>query len=155
MKIALTILVIVLAVLACGCTSTAPATPAAEPAAVTPAVTPAAPAATPDLVGTWSGSSYGHINAKGWVDAGAPSFEITDQRGLAFTGTKQYTDLDGVTRTEAFSGVITKHGEIFIAEKDTGVIIGDLVGPDTMELAYIDDGDKAKALVYILERQKN
>ncbi len=147
MKIALTILVIVLAALTCGCTSTAPS---AAPVATTMT---AADAACPDLVGLWTGTSTGHINTKGWVDAGTPSFDITDQRGLAFTGTKQYTDLDGVTRTEEFSGVITKHGGIYIAEKETGVIIGDLTGADTMELVYIDDGNKAKAFIYLLERK--
>jgi len=149
MKIALTIMVLVLAVLACGCTTSAPA--------AAPAATPVATADTnaPDLVGLWTGTSIGHVNAKGWVDSGAPSLDITDQRGLAFTGTKQYTDLAGVSKTEEFSGVITRHGEIFIGEKESGVLIGDLIGPDTMELAYIDDGDNAKAFLYTLERQKN
>ena len=150
MKIALTIIVIVLFVLSSGCTTPAPATPA-----LSPGTTPAAPSTVPDLVGTWSGTSVGHVNAKGWVDAGSPSFDISDQKGLAFTGTKTYATLDGTKKTENISGVITRKGEIYIAELESGIIMGDLVGPDTMELVYVEDGTNAKAFLYTLTRQKS
>jgi len=146
MKIILAILVVMIAVFACGCTTTAPQ-------AAAPAVTPAGTTATPDLVGVWSGVTTGHINAKGYRDAGAPVYNITTQKGNAFAGFKDYPDMNGVMLHEEFSGVINKHGEIFIAETEAGVTIGDLVDSGTMELSYIEDGDAAKAFLITLTRQ--
>jgi hypothetical protein len=148
MKTILAILIVVTAVLATGCTTTTTGPVLVETSA------PAADLATaPDLVGTWAGTSVGHVNAKGWVDAGSPSFEITDQRDLAFTGIKTYATLDGTKKTENISGVITRKGEIYIAELESGIVMGDLVGPDTMELVYVEDGTNAKAFLYTLNRQ--
>lgn len=152
MKTALTLLVIVIAVLACGCTSQAPtAAPAATPYAT---LAPAVNTATPDLVGSWTGTTVGH-NSRGFVTAGKPTFNITMQKGFAFVGNKDYADLAGVIHHEEFSGVINKQGEIYIAEKEAGMIVGDLIGPDSMELVYIEDGDEAMAYITILNRQKS
>ncbi|MCK9580394.1 MAG: hypothetical protein M0Q92_08075 [Methanoregula sp.] len=148
MKTIVIILLIAISVLACGCTSTAPATVAPVTTATV------SDTGTPDLVGLWTGTTTGHINAKGFRDAGSPEFNITEQKGIAFTGYKEYPDMDGKMYYEEFSGVINKRGEIFIAEKEYGVIIGDLIGPDTLELSYVEDGDDAKAFIILLNRQK-
>ena len=147
MKKILVILILAFAVLATGCTTTT-----TGPVSVQAAATAAELTESPDLCGTWSGTSVGHVNAKGWVDAGSPSFNITDQKGLAFTGTKTYSTLDGTKKTEDISGVITRKGEIYIAELESGIIVGDLVGPSTMELVYIEDGTNAKAFLYTLTK---
>ncbi|MFA5267149.1 MAG: hypothetical protein WC379_04190 [Methanoregula sp.] len=149
MKTIFAILIIAIAVLASGCTSTAPQ--------AAPAATAAMTTATPDLVGIWTGVTNGHINALGYVDQGTPVYNITSQKGQAFVGYKEYPQVlqNGTKQSEEFSGVINARGEIFIGEKEAGVIIGDLTGPDTMELSYIEDGDEAKALIIILNRQKS
>jgi len=153
MKIALTILVIVLAVLACGCTTSAPAATApATPAAATPV---ASGADIPSLVGTWTGSAVGHVNSHGYRSEGAPVYNITEQKGRVFTGYTEYSHFKGDARkVEEFSGVINVRNEIFMAQDEAGFTIGDLIGPDTIELAYVEEGDEAKAFLITLTRQK-
>jgi hypothetical protein len=146
MKIAFTILLVILAVLACGCTGTAPATPAASPSITT---------TNPGLTGIWAGTSAGHFNAVGFREQLSPKYNITEQKGQSFAGYVEYTRPNGTLDSEKFSGVINNRGEIFIAQLDAGTVIGDLTGPDTMELSYIEDGPDAKALIIHLTRQKN
>jgi hypothetical protein len=81
-------------------------------------------------------------------------YNITAQKGQAFTGYKEYTRANGTRYSEELSGVINTRNEIFIAEDHGGVIIGDLIGPDSMELNYVEDGPDAKALLVTLTRQK-
>lgn len=146
MKTALAILIIILAVLATGCTSQAPAAPAA-----TPAVT----AATPDLVGIWTGTTTGHSKVEGFRDHATPRFNISEQKGQSFAGTKEYTRVDGKVYSEKFSGVIARSGDISLADHGIGITLGKITGPDTMELRYIEDGTDAKAFIIQLSRQKN
>lgn len=148
MKKILAILILAIAVLATGCTTTTTGPVPVQAAGPAAELTEA-----PDLCGTWSGTSVGHVNAKGWVDAGSPSFDISDQKGMAFTGTKTYSTLDGTKKTEEISGVVTRKGEIYIAELESGIIMGDLIGPATMELVYVEDGPNAKAFLYTLTKQ--
>ena len=146
MKIALTVLLVILAVLACGCTATAPATPTvASPVTMT----------NPDITGIWTGTSAGHFNALGFHEQLSPKYNITEQRGQSFAGYVEYTRPNGTLDSEEFSGVINNRGEIYLAQLDAGVVIGDLTGPDTMELSYIEDGPDAKAIIIYLTRQKS
>jgi len=152
MKIALSILIIILAVFACGCTTTAPvATPTATQG-VTPVVT--TNMVIPNLTGTWTGTTIGHTEAEGFREHNTPQFIITAQKGQAFTGNKTYTRADGKVYPESFSGVISSDGKIYIADHNSGLTIGDLSGPDKMELKYIEDGDDAQAFIILLTRQK-
>ncbi len=146
MKTALTILLVILAVLACGCTATAP---------VTPAVTPSVTTTNPDLTGIWTGTSAGHFNAVGFREQLSPKYNITEQRGQSFAGYVEYTRPNGTLDSEEVSGVINNRGEIFMAQLDAGIVIGDLTGPDAMELSYIEDGPDAKAIIVHLTRQKS
>lgn len=147
MKIACIILFIVLAVLTCGCTTTAPQT--------TPAVTPTATPALTNLTGIWTGTAVGHTEVDGFRETGMPRFNITEQKGYAFAGKKEYTLADGKVRYENMSGIISTGGEVFIVDHDSGVTSGEIKGPDTMELRFLDDGDNAKAFLIILNRQKS
>lgn len=148
MKIAISIILVILAVLACGCTSQAPAAvPVTTPAEVTPA-------ATPVLTGIWTGTTVGHSNVEGFREHATPLFNITEQKGQAFTGTKEYTRTDGKVYTEQFSGVITGNNEISIADHSMGITIGKLTSPDSVELRYLEDGPDAKAYIIRLNRQK-
>lgn len=153
MKIAVTLLLIVLAVLACGCTAQAPAAaPQAAPAA---SPTVQAYTSTPDLVGRWVGTSVGHAQNSGFWEWPATVFNITVQKGQAFYGAKEYTNKDGKIYYENFSGVITPKGELYMADNMKGKTFGTLTGPDTLELVNIEDGADTKAYYMLLTRQKN
>jgi hypothetical protein len=147
MKIALAILLVILAVIACGCTGTAPATPAAAPT-----VTVTTP---PSLTGIWTGTSAGHFNAVGFREQLTPKYNVTVQKGQSFVGYVEYTRPNGTRDSEEFSGVINNRGEIYMAQVGAGVAIGYLSDPDTMKFSYIEDGSDAKALIAHLNRQKS
>lgn len=156
MKIVYTILVIILAVLASGCTASSSASPAEPVPASGAAATPAADAEIPNLVGTWTGSAVGHVNTFGFRNEGAPVYTFTEQKGRAFAGYTEYSHYKGGDRKiEEFSGVINMRNEIVMAQKEAGFTLGDLLGPDTIELAYAEDGDEAKAFLITLTRQKS
>ena len=152
MKIAISILLVILAVIACGCTAQAPA-PVAAPVA-TPAVITTA--ATPVLTGIWTGTAVEHSKAEGFRELSSLVFNISEQKGQAFAGTKEFTRPDGKFYSEKFSGVISRNGEIIFADYDrNGISLGKLTGPDAMEIWYIEDGADAKVLIDQLNRQKS
>jgi len=124
MKIAVTILLVILTVLACGCTATAPsATPAA-------ATTPT----TPSLKGTWSGTMLGYEENIGFTDYGKMpiTMVVTEQQGRLFSGYLKF----GVNSTTplAMAGVIGRDGKTFaLVENVNGYTTGELIGTDTIE----------------------
>jgi hypothetical protein len=147
MKIALTILLVILAVLACGCTATAPsATPAAA--------TPAAPAPiTPNLLGTWIGTMLGYEERIGFTDYGKMpiTMVVTEQQGRLFSGYLKF----GVnsTQTLAMAGVIGRDGKTFaIVENVNGYTTGEFIGTDTIELTHVDDADPYSVAIDTLKR---
>ena len=146
MKIAVTILVIILAVLACGCTATAPsATPAAS-------TTPTAPT-TPSLKGTWSGTMLGYEEKIGFTDYGKMpiTMVVTEQQGRLFSGYLKF----GVnsTGTLAMAGVIGRDGKTFaLVENVNGYTTGELIGTDTIELTHVDDADPYSVALDTLKR---
>ncbi|MHB8163592.1 MAG: hypothetical protein ACYDDV_04475 [Methanoregula sp.] len=150
MKIAFTILVLILAVLACGCTATAPATPAAS--AATPAVT--ATTTIPGVTGIWTGTTVGHSQLEGFREHTSAVYNISAQQGHAFAGTKEYVRADGNKYTENFSGTVSSRGEIFMGDNMGGIADGMMTGTDSMELGYAEDGPDTKAYLLILSRQK-
>ena len=147
MKIALMILLVILAVLACGCTATAPsATPAAA--------TPAAPAPiTPNLAGTWIGTMLGYEERIGFTDYDKMpiTMVVTEQQGRLFSGYLKF----GVnsTQTLAMAGVIGRDGKTFaIVENINGYTTGELIGTDTIELTHVDDADPYSVAIDTLKR---
>ncbi|MFA4876391.1 MAG: hypothetical protein WC586_03185 [Methanoregula sp.] len=159
MRIALTILVIVLAVLASGCTTPAPA--ATTPAAATTPTATLAPqpvsanTAIPNMVGLWKGTGTGYTTADDFYYYPTSNFNITKQKGQAFVGRKEYPRSDGKTYYENFSGIVTMNGEVYEADSMGGFSIGRMTGPDSMELNYLEEGPDTKALVLTLTRQKS
>jgi len=149
MKIAISILLVILAVIACGCTTQAPvAAPVATPAQITTA-------ATPVLTGIWTGTGIGHSKAEGFRELTSLVFNISEQKGQAFSGTKEFTRPDGKFYSEKFSGVISRNGEIIFADHDrNGISFGKLTGPDAMEIRYLEDGADAKVFIDLLNRKK-
>jgi hypothetical protein len=137
-----------------GCTT--PVT-AAPPSPAATAATPAAAsgAAVPDLTGIWTGTTVGHTKIEGFVEYPVATYNISAQKGRAYTGQKEYPRMDKKTYTEGFSGIVTRNNEIFIGDHMSGYIEGRLTGPDTMELFYIDHGPDAKAFIIELARKKS
>jgi hypothetical protein len=148
MKIALTILVvIILAVLACGCTTQVPQTSPVPPTA--PANT-----AIPDVTCVWKGPSVGYIVNEGWINYPATTFNITTQKGQVFIGKKEYESLDGKFFYENFTGMVTSTGEFYQVDSIKGFSIGKLTTPDTLELHYLEEGNNTKSVITHLTRQR-
>jgi hypothetical protein len=135
MKTPFAILVIVIAVLACGCTAAAPATgPVASHAETTVA-------AIPDLTGTWTGPMQGYDEGTGFSDYSAmtATLAITEQHGRIFAGHIVFT-VNGTESVSGLAGVISGDGRTFsIAEKDSGYAAGTMVSADEIELTYLQD----------------
>ncbi|WP_321507502.1 hypothetical protein [uncultured Methanoregula sp.] len=154
MKTAFTILaVLVLAVLICGCTNTAPA---ATPPPVSPTTQPvSATSAIPDMMGLWKGTGTGYTTTDNFYDYPVSIFNITKQKGQIFTGRKEYPKSDGKTYYENFSGIVTPDGRVYESDSIGGFALGKLTGPDSLELNYLEDGPDAKAIILTLSRQKS
>jgi ABC-type transport system substrate-binding protein len=134
MKITAVVLLLILAVIACGCTTQAPA-------AATPATSSLA-AEIPDLTGTWTGPTYGYEPAAGFTDYGnaTMSMIVSEQKGRIFTGTFTFSN-GNVTDIVPFSGVIGRDGRtLTIPQKTSGYSFGEIIAPGEIELIYVSDG---------------
>jgi hypothetical protein len=79
---------------------------------------------------------------------------ISDQRGRAFAGNftinLSLPQNGSMQSTEAFSDVIGWDNKtLYFAEYDKGYDIGTLLSNDSIEAAYIEDGDGETAGAYI------
>jgi hypothetical protein len=138
MKTALTVLVIVLAVLACGCTAPAPA--AAPATCPLPATTPAA--AIPNLTGSWTGPMRGFDEGTGFTDYSslAATMTVYEQHGRLFAGQIVFKE-NGTETRSGFAGAIGQDGRtLAITEQHGGYCSGEVLGPDEIELTYMQDG---------------
>ena len=149
MKIALSIVIIIaFAILACGCTTQAPATTQA-----TASPTVSTNGNIPDMTGVWQGAGDGYTTNDGFTHYPAATFNITAQKGQIFIGKKEYPRNDGNTYYENFSGIITTNGEFYEADSIGGFSFGRLTTPNTLEIHYLEEGNDTKALVAHLTRQ--
>lgn len=147
MKAALAVLfIVVLAVLACGCT----VSPSDKPTVTKSSVLNAT---VPDLTGVWKGPSVGYVVSEGYLSYPNTVFNITEQKGQVFIGKKEYQTKDGKTWYENFTGLVTTDGDFLQADSDKGFSLGKLTGPDTLELRYLEEGNNTKALISHLTRQ--
>lgn len=153
MKIVVIVLLIASAILVCGCTTLAPtAAPGTTPG--TSIVVPVEKT-IPNLIGVWSGNATGHTKVEGFAINLPVTFNISAQKGQAFSGRKEYLRGDGKTYYENFSGFITLTGEIYESDDVKGFSIGRLTGPDSMDLNYLEDGPDTKAYFFSLIRKKS
>lgn len=153
MRTTFTIIIVILAVFTGGCTIQ-------PPAAAPPATLPTSPAtittpAIPDIIGIWIGMTYGDSQTEGFRQHNRSRYNISEQVGYAFSGSKEYIRGDGTTYYENLSGVVSNSGEISMADNPRGYSFGKLTGPDTMELHYVEDGPEAKAYLSLFTRQKS
>ncbi|MFA6226835.1 MAG: hypothetical protein WC620_11860 [Methanoregula sp.] len=138
MKIALSIILVILAVLACGCTSTAPSpattpAPAAIPAAVSPV--------TPSLIGTWTGTMLGYDESIEYTDYNKTSMSmvVAEQHGRLFSGNLKFR-FNNTDISVPMAGVIGRDGRTFaLVENSNGYTTGEIIGNDEIELIHLDD----------------
>jgi hypothetical protein len=136
MKTAFIILAIILAVLACGCTATAPSSQTNS------AAPPPAASGLPNLTGTWTGTMLGFEEKIGFTNYNnAPiTMVVTEQHGRLFAGHLKF----GANSTETLemAGVISRDGRTFaLVENANGYTTGELTGTDMIELTHVDDAE--------------
>ena len=132
MKIAFFILLLLLAVLASGCTT---ATPAAAPVQ-TPVST------LPNLTGNWTGPMQGYDEREGFTDHPylTAVLTVSEQHGRVFSGYITFTSNSTVS-TDNIAGVIGRDNRtLTIAEREGGYCSGEVLSPDEIELIYMQDG---------------
>jgi hypothetical protein len=114
MKIVVAMILVIAAVLAGGCISSAPSSPptAIQPVAYQTLTTPHGPI---NLLGNWSGPARGYTEGAGYRDSGSwnGTMVVTEQRDPFFSGYLVIPYKNGTVRKEGFSGVITPDGNTF------------------------------------------
>ena len=101
----------------------------------------------PNLVGNWTGSFEGYANSGSYIatdGTAAITLEISEQIGRLFTG--NLSELGQVTAS--VSGIIALDNRTFyMTESDGGYDIGTVLSSDTIELLYLEDGEKGGAFI--------
>ena len=108
----------------------------------------------PNLIGNWTGSYEGYANGIGYKatnETGAITLVISEQQGRLFTGNLREMGQG----TAAVSGVIALDNQTFyMTESDGGYDIGTVLTSDTIELLYLEDGEKGGAFIDEFHRVK-
>ncbi|MCK9579289.1 MAG: hypothetical protein M0Q92_02420 [Methanoregula sp.] len=144
MRTAGILLIVILTVIAGGCTTTAPQ------AATTPAPT------IPSLVGTWSGPSAGYDEGVGFSDYHDLDIRmvVTEQKDRVFAGRILFV-ANGTESATEFAGVIGREGRTFaMSEQAGGYCFGEILGPDAIEITYLEDGSPYSASIDSFTRVK-
>jgi hypothetical protein len=108
----------------------------------------------PNIVGNWTGSYEGYANGidyRAANETGTINLVISEQWGRLFKG--NLSELG--QGTEAVSGVIALDNKTFyMTEYDGGYDIGTVLTSDTIELLYLEDGEKGGAFIDKFHRIK-
>jgi hypothetical protein len=135
-------ILVMLAILICGCT-TAP--PTGENAPTAPKI--------PHLLGNWSGKMTGYVDGQGFTDYSGTQITmmVTGQKDRIFTGKFVYTEL--TWKPTSFAGVISPDGKtLTIAEQEGGYSYGTFIGPDEIDLVYVDNAKPFNVAIDSLRR---
>lgn len=116
------------------------------------ASTPAYSNGFPEMRGTWKGKAF--LNKSGKFLVGNAVIVINKQDGQLFSGYKLwFSKKTDIAQKEEFSGIFDSDGvHFYIAENEDGYTFGSLTSKQTMDLYYLENGRKAKAIAYQLER---
>jgi len=142
MKRACSTILLILAVLACGCTTAPQAAPAPDEIAI------------PSLIGTWTGTLAGYEEGTGFTDYNKTrmSMVVTGQEGQVFSGHLIFT-FSGTESIVPMAGVIGQDGRtISLVEKDNGYSHGTLIAPDEFELTWAKDTTPYGIALNVLKR---
>lgn len=135
--------ILVLALLACGCTTAPQETPPPVPE-------------IPSLLGNWSGTSTGYIGGMGFIDysGGAITMRVTEQKDRIFFGEFLVTNQSGNVMTFGFGGAIGRDGTtLTIVERNGGYSFGTLIAPDEIELIHADDSEPSDVAIDTLRKR--
>jgi hypothetical protein len=153
MKIAVTaLIVIVVAVLVTGCTST----PAPITAVPTAPVSPVVPqnSVIPNITGTWTGAMQGYEQGTGYTDYrnATMAMIVTGQQGRIFSGHYVWTS-NGTRTDEGFAGVIAPDGmTLSTAEESGGYSSGILSQGNVLELTWHQAGSQYGVAIDTLKK---
>ncbi len=159
MKI-VSLLVIILTVLTCGCLS-GPTPAQTAPLTATPHPDPGpglytTPHAVPNLLGNWTGPARGYFEGVGYQDTGLATMtmSVTFQKDRVFAGSMLIPYRNGTFRMDKFAGVIAHDGETLrIVEFETNEHNdGWILSEDEIELIFIDVGDPEAIIVDSFKR---
>jgi hypothetical protein len=132
MKTAFTILLLILAVLASGCTTATPPAP--------PVQTPVT--AIPNLTGNWTGPMLGFDEREGFTDHPflTAVMTVSEQHGRVFSGFITFRS-NNTESIDEFAGVVgSDNRTLTIAEHGGGYCTGEVLSKDEIELIYMQDG---------------
>ncbi len=142
MKRACITILLILAVLACGCTTAPLAAPAQKETAI------------PNLIGTWTGPLEGYEEGTGFTDYNKTtmSMVVTGQEGRVFSGHFILT-LHGTESIVPMAGIIGNDGRtVSLVEKDNGYSHGTLIAEDEVELIWAKDTTPYGIALNVLKR---
>jgi hypothetical protein len=142
MKVALAILIITLGILGCSVLTTAAETTITTPDSI------------PNLTGIWKGTSSGYMVGLGFTED-SMTYNITEQNGQCFIGSKEYSFKAEKPGKEDFAGMITDDGTIYIVDYPGGTVIGTLIGSDEMKLNSFNDGNESYVFISTMKRESN
>lgn len=141
-------------VLTAGCT-TPVMTPVTTPAATSPVTPAATPAVTimPSLVGNWTGTSRGYVDASGYqAMEEAIRMNVTEQTDRLFKGQISFPE-NGTSVTKEFAGVLGADGKtIEDVEYPVGFSDGVVISADELELVFRDQGKPSTITIDSLKR---
>jgi len=132
MKTAFTILLLIIAVLASGCTTATPVAPPVQ----TPVTT------LPHLTGNWTGPMLGFDEREGFTNHPflTAVMTVSEQHGRVFSGFITFRS-NGTESIDEFAGVVGRDNRtLTIAEHGGGYCTGEVLSPDEIELIYMQDG---------------
>lgn len=110
----------------------------------------------PDLVGNWSGSSFGHMKQGGYEGSLGYNYtlSIEEQKGRAFNGTLYILGPD-YTGNIGFSAAFGHDMKTFyMTQYDQGFNFGEIVSQDEIEIIYMAAGKNGMALIESFNREK-
>lgn len=138
-------ILLLIAALICGCTTTSQQ--------ATVAVAPE----TPDLVGNWTGTMAGYEHGVGYTDftGYTITMSVTEQQDRVFSGVFSFTNETGspVWEEALFAGVIDRDGRtLTLIQNGGGYSTGSIIAPDEIELIYADGTDPFNIAIDSLKR---
>lgn len=142
MKRACITILLILAVLACGCTTAPQAAPAQKETAI------------PNLIGTWTGPLAGYEESIGFTDYNKTrmSMVVTGQEGRIIAGHFIFT-FSGSESIVPMAGVIGHDGRtVSLVEKDNGYSHGTLIADDEFEFIWAKDTTPFGTALNVLKR---
>jgi hypothetical protein len=148
MKTTLIILIVICAVIGCGCTS------AVAPAGISTTPATSDNPAIPNLTGSWTGPMQGYDEGSGFTDYPYLTMKIViaEQHGRLFSGQILFVENDTRSSTD-IAGVIGRDSRTFtFTEKGGGYNTGEIIAKDEIEVIYLQDGSPYHAALDTLKR---